>query len=100
MGQRARNRNPRLHFPPVRVAAHGKHAGQTQKPVLTLRNSFFFSSIVLLQVSWHPVLCISIIRVVEERTVSTLQKCLLKATHSGLVRGYDGLRSASRVSGE
>ncbi|GFX96338.1 hypothetical protein TNCV_2292261 [Trichonephila clavipes] len=30
MGQRARNRNPRLHFPPVRVAAHGKHAGQTQ----------------------------------------------------------------------
>ncbi|GFX55928.1 hypothetical protein TNCV_2164051 [Trichonephila clavipes] len=37
MGQRARNRNPRLHFPPVRVAAHGKHAGQTQKPVLTIR---------------------------------------------------------------
>ncbi|GFT27771.1 hypothetical protein TNCV_204621 [Trichonephila clavipes] len=34
----ARNRNPRLHFPPVRVAAHGKHAGQTQKPVLTFRN--------------------------------------------------------------
>ncbi|GFW21977.1 hypothetical protein TNCV_4822591 [Trichonephila clavipes] len=30
MGQRARNRNPRLHFPPVRVAAHGKHAGQTK----------------------------------------------------------------------
>ncbi|GFT26338.1 RNA-directed DNA polymerase from mobile element jockey [Trichonephila clavipes] len=39
MGQRARNRNPRLHFPPVRVAAHGKHAGQTQKPVLTLRKT-------------------------------------------------------------
>ncbi|GFT73810.1 hypothetical protein TNCV_1328041 [Trichonephila clavipes] len=38
MGQRARNRNPRLHFPPVRVAAHGKHAGQTKKPVLTFRN--------------------------------------------------------------
>ncbi|GFV53309.1 hypothetical protein TNCV_1645411 [Trichonephila clavipes] len=37
MGQRARNRNPRLHFPPVRVAAHDKHAGQTQKPVLTFR---------------------------------------------------------------
>ncbi|GFW93634.1 hypothetical protein TNCV_4541631 [Trichonephila clavipes] len=39
MGQRARNRNPRLHFPPVWVTAHGKHAGQTQKPVLTFRNS-------------------------------------------------------------
>ncbi|GFW23354.1 hypothetical protein TNCV_3804531 [Trichonephila clavipes] len=35
MGQWARNRNPRLHFLPVRVAAHGKHAGQTQKPVQT-----------------------------------------------------------------
>ncbi|GFW95662.1 uncharacterized protein TNCV_18931 [Trichonephila clavipes] len=39
MGQRARNRNPRLHFPPVRVVAHGKHAGQTQKLVLTLRKA-------------------------------------------------------------
>ncbi|GFS93580.1 hypothetical protein TNCV_87501 [Trichonephila clavipes] len=48
MGQRARNRNPRLHFPPVRVAAHGKHAGQTQKPVLTFRKTktkeFYFSN--------------------------------------------------------
>ncbi|GFT91783.1 hypothetical protein TNCV_3438191 [Trichonephila clavipes] len=26
-------------FPPVRVAAHGKHAGQTQKSVLTVRNA-------------------------------------------------------------
>ncbi|GFW76188.1 hypothetical protein TNCV_3100161 [Trichonephila clavipes] len=31
MGQRARNRNPRLHF--RYGSPHGKHAGQTQKPV-------------------------------------------------------------------
>ncbi|GFU66484.1 hypothetical protein TNCV_3807271 [Trichonephila clavipes] len=45
MDRRARNRSPRLPFPPVRVAAHGKHADQTQKQVLTFLNpklNFFF----------------------------------------------------------
>ncbi|GFT13879.1 DUF1758 domain-containing protein [Trichonephila clavipes] len=36
MGQRARNRNPRLHFPPVRVAAHGKHADASKSAYGTI----------------------------------------------------------------
>ncbi|GFU77990.1 hypothetical protein TNCV_3109271 [Trichonephila clavipes] len=38
MGQKGTQQEPQTPLSPVRVAAHGKHAGQTQKPVLTFRN--------------------------------------------------------------
>ncbi|GFX96309.1 hypothetical protein TNCV_2291971 [Trichonephila clavipes] len=37
-GPKGTQQEPQTPLSPVRVAAHGKHAGQTQKPVLTLRN--------------------------------------------------------------
>ncbi|GFT03472.1 hypothetical protein TNCV_2986241 [Trichonephila clavipes] len=39
MEPKGTQQEPQTPLSPVRVAAHGKHAGQTQKPVLTLRKT-------------------------------------------------------------